>query len=155
MRISRFKVILFAVLAGIAIALGGASTASAAPAVPAVLAVHAAQAAPDYPGNGYRYYEAYGYINAHKSSAFIQLHATNKESTYQIWINGTPSCPVYNGATRTWCGFSGNGTNTLTAGVNYTVAGISYWLRIDIHSYSTGTVCDVRGNGDERVITYC
>jgi hypothetical protein len=140
MRISRFKVALFAVLAGIGLAIGGASTASAAPA---------------YSGSGYHYYEAYGDVTLHGSTAFIQLHATNKASTYQVWINGTPSCPVYNGATRTWCGFSGNGTNTLTAGVNYTVSGRSYWLRIDIHSYSTGTSCGVRGNANVNVVTYC
>lgn len=91
----------------------------------------AAQAAPAYV-TGYHYYEGYGYHPAYGSSAFAQFHATN--SYGQVWINGSVSCPAYNGARVTRCAWYGNGTNLAHAGVNYTVGGKSFWFQVNVEA---------------------
>ena len=114
----------------------------------------AASAAPGVV-SGYHYYEAESWNSGSSASAFVQFHATTDQ--YHVWLNGGVSCPVFNGAVRTWCGWSNNGTNLGTAGVNYTVGGVSHYLRLDVYAavWYGSVVCRTRGNATTQFVTYC
>ena len=58
-----------------------------------------------------------------------------------MWINGTPDCAAY-GTYKTWCGYTNNGQETISIGMNYGNSG-QYSLRVF-----------VQGNGHCTVFPY-
>ena len=104
----------------------------------------------------YQYYGAESYNPSYGSSAFTQFNAAH--STYLISIQSNyVNCPAFNGAHVTWCGTVGNNTNHAQAGVNYTVGGQSFWMRMDVwaavvYGYLK---CGTRGNAGSHFVTAC
>ena len=131
-----------------------AALAAVAVALTAGLAVTPAAAAPAYV-TGVQYYGAESAVPSAGATAFVQLNAA---ATYsRIWLSGSVHCPAFNGAHTTWCGWIGNGTNHAQGGVNYTVGGGSYWMRLDIYAPIWNGVsirCVTRGN-TVNFVTYC
>jgi hypothetical protein len=88
------------------------------------------------------------------ASAFAQFNAAH--STYIISIeSNVVHCPAFNGARVTWCGTVGNNTGHAQAGVNYTVNGVSHYMRYDVYAPSVSSqMCSTRGDVT-HFITYC
>lgn len=120
----------------------------------AVLLAVPARATPSYI-TGYHYYEGESYNPAFASSAFVKFHATNSRT--QVWINGSVSCPAYNGAHVTRCAWYGNGTNLAHAGVNYTAGGQSFWFQVNVYApvWYGNVRCAAHGNAGSYFVTYC
>lgn len=127
---------LFALALAAIATLAGASSASAAP----------------YYYNGA---ESGGVAGA---SAFTQFYAASSATLISIQSNHV-NCPALNGAHASWCGTVNNNTGHAQAGVNYTVNGVSYWMRMDIYAAaSSGTghlLCTTRGNAPSHFVTAC
>jgi hypothetical protein len=103
----------------------------------------------------YTYYGAESY-NSTGATAFVQFNAAHSYSLISIQSNYV-HCPAYNGAHVTWCGTVGNNTNHAQGGVNYTVNGVSYWMREDVYAatWYGSLKCYARGNATTHFVTYC
>lgn len=125
----------------------------AAFAVPALLVTVLAGSASAAP-----YYYNGAETGAGAASAFTQFYAATSYNLISIQ-SGHVNCPAYNGAHVTWCGTVGNNTSHAQAGVNFTVNGVSYWMRDDMYApvaSGTGQVtCSTRGNAPSHFITAC
>ena len=110
-------------------------------------AIPAANAAPYY----YNGAEAGGVAGA---SAFTQFYAATSSTLISIESNHV-NCPAFQGAHVTWCGTIGNNTNHAQAGVNFTVNGVSYWMRDDMYAHASGPTCSTRGNSPSHFVTAC
>jgi hypothetical protein len=104
----------------------------------------------------YQYYGAESYNSGSGATAFTQFNAAHSNTLISIKSNYV-NCPAFNGAHVTWCGTIGNNTNHAQAGVNYTVNGVSYWMRMDVYAAVVyGSLkCDTRGNATSHFVTYC
>lgn len=75
---------------------------------------------------------------------------------YHVYLLSGPACYAYNGARVTWCGVTGNGSSTLTAGANFTDSwGRSWWIRLRLHAAGYGGGCTVNGNAPAYFVTVC
>lgn len=110
----------------------------------------AAQAAP------YQYYGAESYNPTAGASAFTQFYAAHSAYIISIQYNHV-NCPAYNGAHVTWCGTVGNNTGHAQAGVNYTVGGAAYWMRMDVYAAAVAGYlkCTTRGNAPSHFVNAC
>lgn len=128
----------------IPLALAGAALAGAGAAAPA------AQAA------SYYYYGAEAGGIPGGASAFTQFYAAHSQYIISIESNHV-NCPAFSGAHVTWCGTVGNNTGHAQAGVNFTVSGVSYWMRMDIYAPATAGYlkCGTRGNSPSHFVTAC
>ena len=90
------------------------------------------------------------------ASAFTQFYAAHSTNLISI-ESGHVNCPAFNGAHVTWCGTVGNNTNHAQAGVNFTVNGGSYWMRMDVYAPVVyGSLrCSTRGNATSHFVTSC
>jgi hypothetical protein len=124
----------------------------------AVLALAAGLTLAAAPANAatYQYYGAESYNAGSGATAFTQFNAAHSNTLISIKSNYV-NCPAYNGAHVTWCGTVGNNTNHAQAGVNYTVNGVSYWMREDVYApvYYGSLRCTTRGNATSYFVTYC
>jgi hypothetical protein len=89
------------------------------------------------------------------ASAFTQFNAASSNTLISIESNYV-HCPAFNGAHVTWCGTVGNNTNHAQAGVNFTVNGVSHWMRMDVYAavYYGHLVCKTRGDV-VNFVTFC
>jgi hypothetical protein len=90
------------------------------------------------------------------ASAFTQFYAAHSTQLISIQNNHV-NCPAFNGAHVTWCGTIGNNTSHAQAGVNYTVNGVSYWMREDVYAaiWYGSLKCTTRGNAPSHFVTAC
>ena len=111
-------------------------------------------AAPAASAGTYTYYGAESAGGG--ASAFTQFNAAHSNQLVSIESNYV-NCPAYNGAHVTWCGTIGNNTSHAQAGVNYTLGGVSYWMRMDVYAavWYGSLKCDTRGNAVSHFVTYC
>ena len=127
-------------LAGAALASGGAGAASAAPLI-----------------TGYHAQSAYGCGHASCSDvAWIGFNTTNDSSSH-VWINGTVAHTQSGGAVVTWAGVGGgNGTAHLQVGANFTSSnGVQYYYRELINSVGGSQWCSITGNAPITFIPKC
>ena len=120
----------------------------------ALAAAAALAAAPPASAAAYQYYGAESAGSG--ASAFTQFYAAHSASLISIQSN-VVHCPAFNGAHVTWCGTVNNNTGHAQAGVNYTVNGVSYWMREDVYApvYYGSVKCTTRGNAPSHFVTAC
>lgn len=108
------------------------------------------------PANAAAYYYYGAEAASAGESAFTQFYAAHSVNLISIQ-SGYVHCPAYNGAHVTWCGTVGNNTSHAQAGVNFTVNGVSYWMREDVYApiWYGSVKCATRGNAPSRFVTAC
>jgi hypothetical protein len=89
------------------------------------------------------------------ASAFVQFNAAHSSTLISIQ-SGHVNCPAFNGAQVKWCGTVGNNTSHAQAGVNYTVNGVSHYMREDVYApvWYGYVKCSTRGDV-VSFVTYC
>ena len=122
----------------------------------ALAATAALAAAPSASAAAYQYYGAESANPAAGATAFTQFYAAHSVNLISIESNYV-NCPAFNGAHVTWCGTIGNNTNHAQAGVNYTVGGVSYWMREDVYApvWYGYVKCGTRGNAPSHFVNAC